>query len=162
MCFLNRLLSNLVVFTALLLTLGSLSAEWLFEQFTITDQHGNQVSLFDLQRKGDRITRQVQTTMEHLHSKEMAAEALFRGEMTLLDAAVLFRSIYEAPKSWWHPQCSRPKHEDGEGWCRLVIEWVETKIRDERSSSQADALRQRLEAELQQQLADHGTVKLPD
>jgi len=158
----SRLLSSLVVFTALLLTVSSLSAEWLFEQCTITDQSGNRVTLLDLERKGEQITRDVQTSIEHLQAKEMAADALFRGEITLLDAAVLFRSLYEDPKSWHFPQRSRPGRDDGEGWCRVAIEWTETRIRDEQSSRQADALRQRLEAELQQHLAYYGTVKLPE
>jgi hypothetical protein len=162
MNLINRSFSSLVVFTALLLTFCSLAVEWLFELYPTTDQNGNRVTLFDLHRKGDQITRDVQTSIEHVHSKEMAADALFRGEITLFDAAVLFRSLYEDPKSWYDPQRSRPRRDDGEGWCRLVIEWTETRIRDEQSPSQADALRQRLEAELQRQLACHGSVKLPE
>jgi hypothetical protein len=158
----NRSLRSLVVITALLLTFSSLSAEWLFELYTTSDSSGNRVTLFELRRKGDQITRDVQTSIEHVHSKEMAADALFRGEITLFDAAVLFRSLYEDSKSWYDPQRSRPRRDDGEGWCRLVIEWTEMRIRDEQSPSQADALRQRLEVELQRQLACHGTVKLPE
>jgi hypothetical protein len=158
----NRLFSSLVVLTALSLTFFSLSAEWLFELYPITDQSGNRVTLFDLYRKGDQITREVQISIEHTHSKEMAADALFRRETTLLDAAVLFRSLYEDPKSWHDPQRSRPRRDDGEGWCRFVIEWTDMKIRDEQSPTQADALRQRLEAELQRHLACQGTVKLPE
>ena len=104
----------------------------------------------------------MQTSIERLGSKETAIGALIRGEMTLLEAAALFRSLYEDPKAWHHPQLSRPSHEDGESWCRIVIEWTESKLRDEQSASQADAVRRRLEAELQHELASHGTVKLPE
>jgi hypothetical protein len=154
--------SGLVVFAALFLTLTSLSAEWLIELCIVTDQQGNQVSLFDLELKGEQMTREAQTSIEHLRSKNTAAEALSRGEMTLIDAAAFFRSQYEDPKSWHHPHRPRPRLEDGESWCRFVIHWTETKIRQEHSASRAAAVRQRLEAELQRQLAYHGTVKLPD
>jgi hypothetical protein len=162
MDFMSRLLSGLFLFTALLLTLASFSAEWLFEFCAITDQHGNHVSLSDLQRKGDRMTRDVQISLDRLGSKETAVGALIRGEMSLLEAAALFRSLYEDPKAWHHPLLPRPSREDGESWCRVVIEWTESKLRDEQSASQASAVRQRLEAELQSELASHGTVKLPE
>ncbi|SRR5579883_451434 len=162
MDFMSRMLSGLFLFTALLLTLASFSVEWLFENCAITDQHGNRVSVFDLQHKGDQITREVQTSLERLHSKETVVGALIRGEKTLLEAAAVFRSLYDDPKSWHYPLLSRPSREDGESWCRVVIEWTESKLHDEQSSSRADAVRQRLEAELQRELASQGTVKLPD
>jgi hypothetical protein len=162
MDFMSRMLSGLFIFAALLLTLASLSAEWLFEVCLLTDQHGNRVSVFDLQRKGDQITREVQTSIERLDVKDKAVGALIRGKMTLLEAAALFRSLYEDPKSWHDLRCPRPRREDGENWCRVVIEWTASKLHDEQPSSQTDAVRQRLEAELQRELASHGTVKLPD
>ena len=162
MDFMSRMLSGLVVFAVLLLTLASLSAEWLFEFCIITDQQGSRVSVSDLQRKGDRIMRDVQTSLDRLHSKDAVADVLIRGDTTLFEAAAFFRSLHEDAMSWHNPLLQRPRRDDGESWCRIVIAWTESKLRDEKSASQADVVRQRLEAELQRELATHGAVKLPE
>jgi hypothetical protein len=162
MNFMGRMLSAFFICLAMLFTLTSLSAEWLFELGTVTDQFGNRVSLLDLERKGEQIANETQTSLERVLSKERVAESLTTGELTLVEAAALFRSMYDDPKAWHHPQRRRPGREDGEAWCREVIEWTVTKVRIDQSPSQADAVRQRLEMELQEQQTYHGTVRLPD
>lgn len=162
MNFMSRMLSGFFVVTCLLLTFTSLSAEWLFELGPMTDRFGNRISLLELQRKDEQMSRELHMSIEHLRYKDTVAEALHRGKITLIDAAAMFRSLYEDPKAWHHPRRPRPGREDGEIWCREVIDWTETKVRLEQSPCHADALRRSLEAELQQQLTYHGTVKLPD
>ncbi len=162
MDLMSRALSFFFVLTLVLLTCTSLSAEWLFELGTITDRFGNRVSLSDLERKDEQISRELRRTIEHLCAKDAIAEALYRGELSLIDAAVLFRSLHEDRRSWHDPQRPRPRLDDGAAWCREVIDWTAMKIDIEHSSCQADAVRQSLEAELQAHLADHGSVKLTD
>lgn len=162
MNLMSRILGFLLPITALLLTFSSLFADRLLEQWTITDQFGNHVALIDLQRKGERMSRGCQTTLERARCKDIAAESLCQGEMTLVEAAAFFRFLYEDPQEWHHPHRPRPDHEDGATWCHQVIEWTVMKVSLEQSPSQADAVRQRLERELQEQLADCGSVALPD
>jgi hypothetical protein len=162
MNYMSRILSGFFVMTSLLLSFASFSAEWLFERGPITDQFGNRVSLLDLQRRDEQISREIQLSIDQVKSKDTVAAALHRGEITLIDAAVMFRSLYEDPYAWHHPQRPRPARGDGAVWCREVIDWIDTKVRMEQSPSQAEAVRQRLEAELQRELAYHGLVKLPE
>jgi hypothetical protein len=162
MSLITRALAGLCVVTAPLLTFAGVSAEWLYEQCTIADRFGNRISLFELQRRNEQMSRKLQVSIEHFHSKDTVAEALYRDQISLVEAAARFCSLYDDPKSWHHPHHPRPGRDDGETWCREVIDWMETKVRIEESSCRANAVRQRLEAELQQQLTYHGSVKLPE
>lgn len=162
MNLMSRILGFLLSITALLLTFSSLFADRFLEQWTVTDQYGNRVALIDLQRRGEQMARGCQTTLERARCKDIIAESLCQGKMTVVEAAAAFRSLYEDPQSWHHPHRPRPDHEDGATWCHQVIEWTVMKVSLEQSSSQADAVRQRLERELQEQLADGGSIKLPD
>lgn len=154
----SRLLRGLFVLFALLLTFASLCVDWLLEIGTVTDRYGNAVSLLESRRKGEQLTREAQAALERIRVKERIAEALLNDEMTLLEAAACFRSLHEDPRTWHHPFRPRPQRDDREGWCREVIAWIETKVRVEQSPSQADAVRQWLEAELQEQLGCYDTA----
>jgi hypothetical protein len=162
MNLMNCMLSGLFVLTALLLTFFSLSAEWLLELYTPTDPFGNCISLLESQRQGEQLSHETQLVVERIHLKDAAVEKLLRGEMTLIEAAAWFRSLHDDTRTWRHPFYPRPEHDDGESWCREVINWAETKMHAEHWASHADAMRQRLEAELQEQLECYGTVILPD
>ena len=162
MKFMSRLLSSLSVLTALLLTLTSLPPEWLSDLCSPTDQFGNRISLYEAQRAAEQLSRETEATVARLTVKDRVAEALTSGKMTLFEAAVCFRSLYEDPRSWHHPHRPRPEHEDGESLCREAIDWTETSVRLMQSPDRADTLRQRLEAELQEQLECYGLVTLPE
>jgi hypothetical protein len=56
----------------------------------------------------------------------------------------------------------RPGYDDGERWCRLVIEWTEKHVRFRYSPNRAEVVCRRLERELREHLQRHGTVKLPE
>lgn len=162
MNFMSRLLSGVLLCTALLLTVASLSAEWLIDLCAPLDPYGNRMDLFELQRKGEQLSHEVQVTIERVQTKDTIIEQLVSGEMTLIEAAAWFRSLHEDPRTWHNPRNPRPEHDEGERWCYVVMDYAGTKVQCERSESQADALRQRLEAELQELVECHGAVKLPD
>jgi hypothetical protein len=158
----SRLLSGFFLLAALLLTFASLSGEWLFELCSPVDQFGNRISLFESRRKGEQLTRQVQSTAERTRMKDTVVESLLLGEMTLFEAAGWFRSLHEDPLSWHHPFRPRPAREDGETWCREVIAWAETKVRFEQSPSRADSLRLCLEDVLRERIESRGSVELTE
>jgi|GEM_PF-3459212 hypothetical protein len=162
MKLMSRMLNSFLVLIALLLTCASLTTGWLFEPGVWSDSFSNYIRLLEAQRKGEQLERETQSTRKRLQAKVRVAEALKNGEMTLIDAAACFCALHTDPRSWHHPQRPRPERTDGEGWCREVIEWTERYTRHDHSSSQVDALRQRLEAELQEQLECYGTVTLPE
>lgn len=162
MNLMSRLFNGFVLFAALLLSTASLSADWLLDFFTPVDHFGNRLNLFELHRKGQQLTRELQTAWERVQTKSALAEQLQNGERSLFEAAAWFRLLHEDPRSWHDPRRPRPEYDEGERWCRVVIEYATDKVRFDQSDSRANALRQRLEAALQEQLDYHGEVKLPE
>ena len=158
----SRLLSGLFVLTALLLSLTSFSVDWILELYTPTDQFGNRISLFENQRKSEQLSREIAISMERIESKETVVEACINGEMSLCEAAADFRALHRDSRSWRDPLRPMPEFDDGESWCREVIHWAKLRIRFGRSESQADAVAQRLEEELQEEMDCEGRVSLPD
>lgn len=158
----NGLFSNFLIWTTLVLTCASLSAEWLMEPGVLTDRIDDCIALVKAQHKGEQLMRETESTLKRLHVKMEIAEALKKGEMTLIDAAAYLCSLYEDPRAWRNPNYPRPERHDGEGWCREAIDWTERYMTADHSPNQAKSVRRRLEAELQEQLNRHGTVTLPD
>jgi hypothetical protein len=162
MTLVSRLLSGLFVFTALLLVFASFSADKLLEVCIPTDQYGNRLSLLDLQRESEELSREFALFSQRFRAKERVMETLITGDMTLREAATEFRNFYEAPPAWNNPFRPRPEYDDGVGWCREVIDWTMNHLHGQRSPYQSEVVRQCLEAELQEQLDNYGTVTLPD
>lgn len=162
MNLISRLFSSLFAITALLFILTSLPADWMLELGAPVDLSGSLRSLLEAQRKGEQLSRKAQSSLAQVAIKDRIGEALTSGKMTLIEAAVCFRSLHEDPKTWHHPSRPCPSHGDDESWCREVIEWVDNSVRINHSADQADALRQRLEVELQEHLDYYGGVKSPD
>jgi hypothetical protein len=162
MNLINRLLDNFLLWTALVLTCASLAADWLLEPGALTDSIDVCIALVKAQHKGEQLTRDSESVLKRLHVKMGIAEALKNGEMTLIEAAVYLCSLYEDPRSWRNPNYPRPERDDGEGWCREAIDWTERYMAADHSPSEAETVRRRLEAELQEQLDRHGTVTLPE
>lgn len=162
MNLMGRVLSGFFVASALLLTIASLSAEWVFDACTITDSCGNRISLLDAHRRGERLNCELQAIMERIGVKEKIVGMLAEDEMSLIEAAAWFRSLQENRGSQVNLLCHKPGQSEGEGWCREVISYAENKVLHEKSPDRANALRQRLEAELQELLDCRGGVVLPD
>jgi hypothetical protein len=157
----SRSLLGLFILGIPLLGVASLSPEWLIDVCAPTF-HGERVSLFEERRRDEQLARERQAVTERLHIKGMVLEELLSGELTLFEAAAEFRSLDEAPRAWHNLDYPRPGHDDGERWCRLVIDWAEVDVRFSYSPTRADVVCRRLERELREHLQRHGTVKLPD
>lgn len=162
MNFLSRVLSGFFVASALFLTIASLSAEWVFDACTITDSCGNRISLLDAHRRGERLNLELQATLERIAVKEQIAGMVAEDEMSLIEAAAWFRSLHEKHGAKVNMLCHNPSLSAGENWCREVIAYAENKVLYQKSPSRADAIKQRLEAELQEILDCGGGVVLPD
>jgi hypothetical protein len=162
MSLISRSFSSFVLLSALLSSFLCLAADKLIDLGIVTDQFGNRVSLLDLERTGDRMACETQSSLARCRSKDKIADSLIHGDLPLLEAAALYRSLYDDPRSWRHPQRPRPGHEDGETWCREVIEWTVTKVYMEKSPSEAKTLQRRLQAELQDLLNSHSTLELAE
>jgi hypothetical protein len=160
MNFISRMLRGFFVMTTLGLTCISLSANWLFERGALSDSFNACITLLEAQGRYEQLTRETQITTERVQIKGRIAEALKNGEMKLIDAAAYFCTLYEDPKTWHHPRRPRPDRQDIAGWCREVIEWTEKYTSPDSSPGQVEALHQRLEKELQEQLKGHGSVTL--
>jgi hypothetical protein len=162
MNLISCLLSGFFITTAVLLGFTSFSIDWLLELYAPTDPYGNPISFLENQRRGEMLSREVKATYQRLCSKDRIIEALRTGEMPLCEAAAAFRSLHEDSQTWHHPFRLRPAHDDGVGWCCLVIEWGTSTIGANRSMGESKIFRQRLEAELQEQMDYFGTVTLPE
>ncbi|MHB1422930.1 MAG: hypothetical protein ACYC3I_07005 [Gemmataceae bacterium] len=162
MNFMSRMLSNLILLTALLWTFASFSAEWLVESCVATDRFGKSISLRECLRKNEALSREIQLIVERASAKDKIIKDLLNGKLTLIEAAGWFRSLHDDSWSWQNPRRPRPGSDNGDCWCRLVIDWADCMARFEQSDSRADALRQRLEAELEDQLSRQGGVRLPE
>jgi hypothetical protein len=162
MSLISRFLGAFLLTAAVLVTVASLSAEWIFEACMVTDSSGNRVSLFEAHRKGEQLTRQAQAALERMNKKEKIAEMVISGEMSLIEGAAWFRAFHREPHAWHVPTCPPPGPKEGEGWCRVVVDWIDTYVRFHQSPSQAEAIRDRLEAELQTHLDHNGVIELPE
>jgi hypothetical protein len=90
---------------------------------------------------------------QRVRQKEEIVQQVCRGQLPLLAAAARFRSVSQATGSGSGAQ-------DGEAVCRTVIAWVGLALADR--PERAAALTERLEAELESNLARSGRVQLPD
>ncbi len=158
----SRFLSLFSILSAVLLTVASLTAEWVFEACMVTDASGSRISVFEAQRKGERLTREVHAALDRVETKGKIADMVVSGEMSLIEGAAWFRSLSRESHAWHALVCPLPGPKDGEGWCRLVVDWIDTRLRFDRTASQADAVRHCLESELQEILDRDGGIELPD
>lgn len=161
MDFMRRTLNGLFVLTVLFSVAFSLSVDWLLEVSPL-DSSGNGLSFLESQRKSERLARELQDTTERTRVKESVTESVLADEMTLVEAASWFRSLYRDPCGWHNPNRPCPEYEDAEAWCREVMEWLESKVLHEHSPSQAEAMHQRWENELRKQRERSEGLQLPE
>ncbi len=148
MNLISRILRNFILLTVLLLILTSLSANWLHERGSPSDWLNDCLLFLEAQRKADQLERETEITLNRTCVKAKVAETLAKGEMKLIDAATVFRCLHEDPRSWHDLNRPLPDSKDAEAWCREVIEWAERCTQPNRSPSESEGLRQRLETEL--------------
>lgn len=157
----SRAFNGLFVLIALGFAAANLPAEWLLKLHPLTDQSGDAVSLRQVQLRKEKLLRSARSANERLCFKEKVAEELDCGNISLIEAAGCFRALYADPESWQNPFRVRPAHDDGEGWCREVIRWMELRMQREQPSDKLRTFRYQLESELRDQLEHYGSVTLP-
>jgi hypothetical protein len=150
MNFLSQLLRSFIILTVLLLTLTSLSANWLFERGFRTDWLNDCLIILEAQRKEELDLREREVSVNRVFVKAKVAEALRKGEMKLIEAAAVFRYLHEERKSWHALNRPLPDSQDAEAWCREAMEWTEQYLHSDRSPSESHAFRQRFEPELRE------------
>jgi hypothetical protein len=157
----GRVLLSLLVLTACLAGYSSLQPDWLGRvglEWVAADGDAGTAEDRELSAQLDRRS---EVTRRRMAVKRAIIGRLAHGELTLLAAAALFREANETPADWQDPyRLLWPGKSDGEKLCRQVICWAEQEAKAT-SSSQAAALVARLNAELEQLLEEHGTVRLP-
>jgi hypothetical protein len=150
MNLISQMLRSFIILTVLLLTLTSLSANWLFERGSRTNWLNDCLIILEAQRKTEQVAREMEVSVNRVLVKAKVAEALAKGEMKLIDAAAVFRWLHEERKSWHALDRPLPDSQDAEAWCRESMEWTERYMHLDRSPSESHAFRQRLEPELQE------------
>ncbi len=156
----NQMFRIFLILAALLLTCLSLSADWLFGGGSLANWLDDCVLIIEAQDRAKQLSHQAQLSADRVSSKGEIAEALKNGQMTLLEAAAYFRWLHEDLQSWHHPFRPRPELNDGASWCREVIEWTDRYTSTQPTANQPSALRQRLEAELQEVLKKQDRLTL--
>lgn len=107
-------------------------------------------------------TEQSAVIMRRVAAKNRVIDQLIAGEMTLVEAAAWFRYLNENPSRYRHDYRDWPGDSDEEKACRQVLSWAEVRVLSQaESKSQAAAMVQRLEDELEQTLRREGRVELP-
>jgi hypothetical protein len=109
-------------------------------------------------RPGD-MERQLQAVVHRLAAKQRIAQEVINEHLTLLQAAERFLDLNEANPdfNWEAFRRAYPASSDEESCCRQVIRVVAGLLHNE--PSRAQAVQERLEAELQAHL-QHGTLRL--
>ncbi len=157
-----RILCRLAVFAAVLASFSTLWEDWVDEALMPSDGMGQAITLVEAQRKGEEMRRESYELVLRSQRKDQLIDELLAGRKSLRETAACFCSLYDAPEAWRDPRCAKPGRADGESWCRLVIECAEIKISFEKSSGEGQAVRQRLEDELDEYMRYHCTMELPD
>jgi hypothetical protein len=158
MSLLSRLALLLALITAVLAS-ASLCVQRARELSVRPDTGGAPLSLAREYDRTMELDRRYGGTATRMERKEKIAAAVLAGEMTLREAAAAFAQAEEIGAQGDRPSVAGASEQ--ERLCRAVIEWVVVKVRFERSPAEADAVRQRLEAQLHEYLAGPGGMGLP-
>jgi hypothetical protein len=118
---------------------------------------------------GDQANAQATTLMDYrtevarrrIEEKHAVIGRLVAGQLSLVQAAALFRQLDATPEDCPGPDRSAwSGRSEEEKLCRQVIHWARNEARH--TSAEPDALVARLGAELAEALARDGSVHLPD
>jgi hypothetical protein len=113
------------------------------------------------EQRAEALRRLHDIARRRLAAKEQVIRRLLDGQLTLLEAAAWFGYVSDNPPDCPERCCVQRNDSRGEKLCRQVIGWAGTKARERMSWSEAAEIVRSLEAELNDHLARHGTVKLP-
>jgi hypothetical protein len=145
----------------LVLMSGALAAAMVFRPHWLTDTVGQpSASAFDfLSSPPDERCQQI---THRVRMKEAIAQQVADGELSLIEAAVLFRRLRAAGSTYTDNSWQElPGNSEGEKLCRQVIFWVTSDLSGSPREDLLPALQTRLEKELERLLARDGVVHLP-
>jgi hypothetical protein len=108
------------------------------------------------------LERKSTGTIARIATKVEVSKQVLAGELTLLEAAALFRAADQQPPVFLWEEFRRafPGATDEERHCREVIVWVE-RVQSKKDPCLAEATRVALEAQLAEQLK-RGPLRLPE
>lgn len=104
------------------------------------------------------VDEQLQALKERIAKKQQIAEDLIAGRLTVPEAASRLAGLPLPPAFWRVISEPDPNATTQECLCRHIIDVALDLVDD---SSQADALKQRFEREVQQARDEHGDIVLP-
>jgi hypothetical protein len=145
----------------LVLMAGALAAAMVFRPQWLTETVGRpSASSFNFQvSPPDERCRMI---TQRVRMKEAIAQQVADGELGLLEAAALFRSLRASgsmcPDNSWREM---PGNSEGEKMCRQVIYWVASDLTGSPREFELPDIQGRLERELEALLARDGVVRLP-
>jgi hypothetical protein len=148
-----------LVLLAAVLASASLCVHCVRDLSVRRDTGGAAINLVWEYERTMELERRYGGTPTRMERKEKIAAAVLAGEMTLREAAAAFARAEEIGAPRDRPPLAGASEQ--ERLCRAVIEWVVVKVRFERSAAEADAVRQRLEAQLHELLAGQGGTGQP-
>lgn len=150
----SRIMLALIAVAALLAVGTIYHPEW-FTGLSARDRFAAQLPLMATPSQHSEVTQR------RIQIKTVVIDQLLRGELGLFQAAQQF-SIHNM-----HPQGMEdlswkklPGKDDGEKLCRQVLIWAESEMTSRYSHSQSQLEMERLEQELAQHIARHGSVQL--
>jgi hypothetical protein len=113
------------------------------------------------QQRGDGLDTQLEEVTRRIDSKQHVTVEVIAGRLSLTAAAARFRDLTAgSAEALEHLRFAFDGADDDERFCRAVIAWVRTALRD-RSPEESERTAARLEAELQDRLRRDGRVTLP-
>jgi hypothetical protein len=123
--------------------------------------HGLGRALPEERRREERIDAAREEVLHRLRARQVVARDLADGWLTLPEAAARMRDLdrHGPPFHWEGFRWTYAGASDDERHCREAIHWVASS--QGRDDARAEAVKRRLEAELQELLA-RGPVRLPD
>ena len=154
---------GILAVVAAVLGFANLVVEPSSEGWSLFQQYNGLNSLLSESERKMELDRQLAEAIERNETKERIAARIEAGQLTLFEAAVIFAQLDEKwPGSQLFLQMVSGASEE-EKHCRLVIRWMDLRAAYSQSDEEAERIRQRLEAELQEHLdRNGGVVELPD
>jgi hypothetical protein len=144
-----------------LLLAGLAAAEVLRVKWGNTARPGDAQPAADDPVRLEDIVYKREVADRRMEGKNQVTRDLIAGRITLPEAAARFKVLNETPADCpFNYENKAEGNSEGERLCRQVINWAVTEVA-QTSEAQAQALSQRLEAELQVHLRRDGTVWLP-
>jgi hypothetical protein len=157
----NRFLMSLILVTACVVGMGSTQPSWMAALgLQAASRSASGPTTECLPREPGS---QHDVVYQRILAKGRIIESVLTGEMDLFEAAAWFGLLNATPAQYpdrfWK---TLPGASDGEKLCNQVISWTRGQLNSHLSRCEVEARVHELADQLQQHLACHGSVQLPD